>query len=104
MVEEANGEVRFECLKCGKVSRIERVEGIQPRCSSCGAGTGVVGDIGQGTFQDRLRRMSAERAEAGGDVSFECLRCGTVTRVPRVEVIRPGCAHCGSGDGVVLDG
>jgi transcription elongation factor Elf1 len=94
--------VRFECLRCGKVSRIERVEAVAPRCSSCGSGTGVLGDIGQGTLEERLRRRSAP-ASPHDDVNFECLRCGTLTLVRRMEANRPVCLHCGSKDGVVVD-
>jgi Zn finger protein HypA/HybF involved in hydrogenase expression len=97
-------DVRFECLRCGQVSRIERAEAIQPRCSNCGSGTGVLGDIGQGTVNDRLRRMNAPPRSGQDDVNFECLRCGTVTLVKRMEAVRPACLHCGSKDGVVVDG
>ena len=95
--------MRFECLRCGKVSRIERVESFQPRCSSCGAGTGVLGDIGQGTVEERLRRRNAVPGQDHDDVNFECLRCGTVTLVRKMEAARPACLHCGSRDGVVVD-
>ena len=101
-MEAARGDVQFECLRCGKVSRVERVRGIQPRCSTCGSHTGVLGDIGHGTVEDRLRRLSAAQSDTG-NVTFECLRCGTVTQVVRLEIVSPGCAHCGSGDGVVLE-
>ena len=100
---DRSGEARFECLRCGRVSRIERIEALQPRCSKCGSGTGVLGDIGQGSVQDRLRRQNAPQA-AQDDVNFECLRCGTVTLVRKMEIVRPGCVHCGSKDGVVVNG
>jgi Zn finger protein HypA/HybF involved in hydrogenase expression len=101
---DRSGEVRFECLRCGKVSRIERLEALQPRCSQCGSGTGVLGDIGQGTLEERLRRRSGPGGAHHDDINFECLRCGTVTLVRKMEVVRPGCVHCGSGDGVVVNG
>ena len=101
---DRSGEVRFECLRCGKVSRIERLEALQPRCSQCGSGTGVLGDIGQGTLEERLRRRSAPGGTDHDDINFECLRCGTVTLVRKMEVARPGCTHCGSRDGVVVNG
>ena len=101
---DRSGEVRFECLRCGKVSRVERIEALQPRCSQCGSGTGVLGDIGQGTVEDRLRRRNAPRSADYDNVNFDCLRCGTVTLVRKMEVVRPGCVHCGSRDGVVVNG
>jgi len=101
---DRSGDVRFECLRCGKISRIERIEALQPRCSQCGSGTGVLGDIGQGSIQDRLRRQDAPRAADYDNVNFECLRCGTVTLVRKMEVVRPGCLHCGARDGVVVNG
>ena len=99
---EQSGDVRFECLRCGKVSRIERVQSVAPRCSNCGSGTGVLGDIGQGTLEDRLRRRSERSGPVNDDVNFECLRCGTVTLVKNMEAVRPACLHCGSKDGVVV--
>jgi Zn finger protein HypA/HybF involved in hydrogenase expression len=101
---ERSGEVRFECLRCGKVSRIERMEPVQPRCSKCGSGTGVLGDIGQGSLEDRLRRRNSPHAAGHDDVNFECLRCGTVTLVRKMEEGRPACIHCHSRDGVVVNG
>lgn len=98
---EGGDGIRFECLRCGKVSRMERVETTQPRCASCGSGTGVVGDIGQGSRQDRLRR-SRPGASPHDGVNFECLRCGAVTPLGAMEAIRPACQHCGSKDGVVV--
>jgi DNA-directed RNA polymerase subunit RPC12/RpoP len=96
--------VRFECLRCGKVSRIERKEAVQPRCSNCGSGTGVLGDMGQGTAADRLRRASGSARPGHDGVNFECLRCGTVTLVREMEAAQPACLHCGSRDGVMVDG
>jgi len=101
---DGSEDARFECLRCGKVSRIERFKALQPRCSQCGSGTGVLGDIGQGTLEERLRRRSAPADAGHDDVNFECLRCGTVTLVRNMEVVRPGCAHCGSRDGVMVNG
>lgn len=100
---DSSGNVRFECLRCGKVSRIERVKTVAPRCSSCGSGTGVLGDIGQGTVEERLRRRNAPPERITDDVDFECLRCGTVTLVRKMEAVRPACLHCGSKDGVLVD-
>lgn len=94
--------MRFECLRCGKESRVEGVGAIQPRCASCGSGTGVLGDIGQGTRQAREGRRRSG-AQNNDDVNFECLRCGVVTPVKQMEVARPACAHCGSRDGVVVN-
>jgi DNA-directed RNA polymerase subunit RPC12/RpoP len=101
---DRSGDVRFECLRCGKISRIARIEAPPPRCSKCGSGTGVLGDIGQGTLQERLRRQNAPRGGDHDDVNFECLRCGTVTAVRKMEVVRPACLHCGSRDGVMVNG
>ena len=95
--------MRFECLRCGKVSRVDRMEAVQPRCSSCGSGSGVLGDIGQGTAADRMRRAGTPAHSGHDDVSFECLRCGTVTLVGKMQVMQPACIHCGSRDGVVVD-
>jgi Zn finger protein HypA/HybF involved in hydrogenase expression len=101
---DRSGDVRFECLRCGKVSQIERIEALQPRCAKCGSGTGVLGDIGQGSVQDRLRREGVTRDPGYDNVNFECLRCGTVTLVRKMAVVRPGCVHCGARDGVVVNG
>jgi Zn finger protein HypA/HybF involved in hydrogenase expression len=99
-----SGEIRFECLRCGRVSRVEPIEALRPRCSKCGSGTGVLGDIGQGTLEERLRRRNAPRGADEKDINFECLSCGTVTLVRKMEAARPGCVHCGSKDGVVVSG
>lgn len=77
---------------------------MEPRCARCGSGTGVLGDIGQGSREDRLRRKSPEAAAPDDDINFECLSCGEVTHVRRLKVMRPGCPHCGSRDGVVVNG
>jgi transcription elongation factor Elf1 len=100
---DRSGDVRFECLRCGNVSRIERSEAVQARCSSCGSGTGVLGDIGQGTIEERLRRRRSPSGPVHDDVNFECLRCGTVTLLKEMQVAQPACTHCGSKDGVVVD-
>ena len=100
---DRSGDVRFECLRCGSVSRIERMEAVRPRCSGCGSGTGVLGDIGQGSVRDRMRRANASPQAGYDNVNFECLRCGTVTHVKGMEVVQPACLHCGSKDGVVVD-
>ncbi len=79
------------------------METVQPECAKCGSRTGVLGDIGQGTRLARqLRSAAAKRPD--DDVQFECLRCGEVTQVRKMRVLRPGCQHCGSKDGVVVDG
>jgi Zn finger protein HypA/HybF involved in hydrogenase expression len=100
---DRSGEARFECLRCGKASGIARIEAPRPRCSVCGSGSGVLGDIGQGSAQDRLRRASAASPAVHDNVNFECLRCGTVTGVGKMDVLQPACLHCGSKDGVVVD-
>jgi len=101
---DGNGNVRFECLRCGKVSRIGRTEAFRPRCSSCGSGTGVLGDIGQGTLEERLRRRRAASESEADGANFECLSCGTITLLKKMETARPACTHCGSKDGVIVDG
>lgn len=80
------------------------MEPVQPRCSKCGSGTGVLGDIGQGSLEDRLRRRNSPQAAGHDDVNFECLRCGAVTLMSKMEDKRPACIHCGSRDGVVVSG
>jgi Zn finger protein HypA/HybF involved in hydrogenase expression len=98
-------EIRFECLRCGKISPMERAETVQPKCGRCGSGTGVVGDIGQGTRAARQQRRDGRApGSANMDIRFECLRCGEVTTTPRVVTARPQCLHCGSRDGVLVSG
>jgi DNA-directed RNA polymerase subunit RPC12/RpoP len=95
-------EVRFECLRCGKISPIERVKFMQPRCGRCGSGTGVLGDIGQGTKSSRSERnYSSDRATA--DTRFECLRCGEITTIKEIVAPHPICLHCGSKAGVMVE-
>jgi DNA-directed RNA polymerase subunit RPC12/RpoP len=94
--------IRFECLRCGRVSEVELqpVQPLQPKCARCGSGTGVLGDIGQGTPEERKRRQAAEGGAEG--INFECLHCGTVTEIRQKELTRPECPHCGSRSGVVV--
>jgi Zn finger protein HypA/HybF involved in hydrogenase expression len=96
-------EVRFECLRCGKVSPIEGVKSIQPRCARCGSGTGVLGDIGQGTASSRRQRDYGSATKPGDPTRFECLRCGEVTTVRKITV-QSRCPHCGAKDGVIVEG
>jgi Zn finger protein HypA/HybF involved in hydrogenase expression len=96
-------EIRFECLRCGKVSPVERIRSVQPKCARCGSGTGVLGDVGQGTAAARARRGIRNDRNEARDSQFECLRCGEVTVVENV-VMRPNCQYCGSRDGVVVEG
>lgn len=101
MSADRDKEVRFECLRCGKISPIERVKFTQPRCGRCGSGTGILGDIGQGTRAARVDRAGARGAM---DTRFECLRCGEITSVKDAIAPRPACQHCGSKAGVVVEG
>jgi transcription elongation factor Elf1 len=103
MSADRDKETRFECLRCGKVSPIERVESVQPKCGRCGSGTGVVGDIGQGSRASRQQRGYGSEPR-GADTQFECLRCGEITAIQRVVTALPQCLHCGSRDGVVIAG
>jgi Zn finger protein HypA/HybF involved in hydrogenase expression len=97
-------EVRFECLRCGKISPIERVKFMQPRCGRCGSGTGVLGDIGQGTPTSRGARGYGAGGKGKTDTWFECLRCGEITTIGGIIAPRPNCLHCGSKAGVVVEG
>jgi hypothetical protein len=97
------GEVRFECLRCGKASKVERIQTVQPRCAACGGRTGVLGDIGQGTLTSRLRRNFSIGTEHDSDITFECLGCGETSRVEKVYVLRPGCLHCGAVSGLLVE-
>jgi DNA-directed RNA polymerase subunit RPC12/RpoP len=76
---------------------------MQPRCASCGSGTGVLGDIGQGTAEERMRRRASPGADSSREFIFECLRCGVTTDIRQAER-RPECGHCGSRSGVVVHG
>jgi Zn finger protein HypA/HybF involved in hydrogenase expression len=93
--------IQFECLRCGRVSHVE-LESVDPSCSRCGSGTGVLGDIGQGTPEERLRRRAGAEGGAAG-VNFECLQCGAVTEIRQQDLRRPECPHCGSRSGVVVN-
>ena len=97
------GEVRFECLRCGKASKVERIPTVHARCGACGGRTGVLGDIGQGTLTSRLRRNFNIGVEQAGDVTFECLTCGETTKVERIYVLQPKCLHCGAVSGLLVD-
>ena len=103
MSADRDREVRFECLRCGKISPIERVNFVQPRCARCGSGTGVLGDIGQGTRASRSERGYVAGAGTAA-TRFECLRCGEITSVHEAVAPRPACHHCGSKAGVIVEG
>jgi Zn finger protein HypA/HybF involved in hydrogenase expression len=96
--------VRFECLGCGKDSKVERLQTIQPRCGKCGSVTGVIGDIGQGTLTARLRRNFRIGGDYDGEIKFECLTCGETTDVEKVIVLQPKCLHCGAVSGLLVEG
>ena len=104
MALDDGGEVRFECLRCGKASSVEKLQTIQPRCGKCGARTGVLGDIGQGSLTARLRRNFRIGADYDGDINFECLECGETTTVEKITVLRPRCLHCGAVSGLLVEG
>jgi len=99
-----DGDVRFESLRCGKASKVEPVQTVQPRCGACGARTGVLGDIGQGTLTSRLRRNFSIGTGHAGDIDFECLSCGETTRVEKIYVLKPECLHCGATSGLLVEG
>jgi len=101
---EPRGEIRFECLHCGKASILEVLRRAQPKCARCGSMTGVLGDIGQGTAAARHERSTT--GQAGGpaaSVEFQCLSCGHATLLPKVDTPPPKCAHCGALSGVLTD-
>lgn len=77
---------------------------MEPRCGRCGSGTGVLGDIGQGTRASRGERGYGSGAKGEPDTRFECLRCGEVTTIKEMVAPRPHCQHCGSKAGVVVEG
>jgi Zn finger protein HypA/HybF involved in hydrogenase expression len=101
---EPRGEIRFECLHCGKTSILDILRKAQPKCARCGSMTGVLGDIGQGTAAARRERSSTgaagDRAES---VEFQCLSCGHATLLAKVDAPPPQCAHCGALSGVLTD-
>ena len=101
---DSTGEVRFECLRCGKASKVQALQTVRPRCGKCGARTGVLGDIGQGTLTSRLRRNFNITADHAGDIDFECLACGETTKVEKVTVLEPKCLHCGAVSGLLVEG
>lgn len=103
MALDFGGEVRFECLTCGKASKVEKLQTIRPRCGKCGSGTGIIGDIGQGTLTARLRRNFRIGGDYGGDINFECLTCGDVTAVEKVYVLQPKCLHCSAVSGLLVE-
>ena len=41
--------------------------------------------------------------DAGGEVRFECLRCGKASKVERIETVQPRCGACGGRTGVLGD-
>jgi Zn finger protein HypA/HybF involved in hydrogenase expression len=99
-----DGEIRFECLRCGKASKVEQLQTIQPRCGKCGAGTGVLGDIGQGSLTSRLRRGFRIGGDYPDDIKFECLTCGETTPVEKIYVLQPKCLYCGALSGLLVEG
>jgi transcription elongation factor Elf1 len=96
-------EIRFECLRCGRASKVEKLLTIRPRCGKCGGGTGVLGDIGQGTLTSRLRRNFNLGGDYGGDINFECLTCGETTVVEKTYVLQPKCQYCGAVSGLLVE-
>jgi Zn finger protein HypA/HybF involved in hydrogenase expression len=100
---ESAGEARFECLRCGKASKVERIQTLRPQCGKCGSRTGVLGDIGQGTLTSRLRRSFNIGGDYAGDVPFECLSCGETTTVEKIDVLQPRCLHCGAVSGLLVE-
>jgi len=101
---DSGSEIRFECLRCGKASKVEQLHTVRPRCGKCGSATGVLGDIGQGTLTSRLRRNFNLGADPAGDVDFECLACGETTKLEKVTVLQPRCLHCGAVSGLLVEG
>jgi Zn finger protein HypA/HybF involved in hydrogenase expression len=99
-----SGEMRFECLRCGKASEVEKLRTIRPRCGKCGSSTGILGDIGQGTLTSRLRRNFHIGVDHADDIDFECLSCGETTKVEKVLVLQPKCLHCGAISGLLVEG
>lgn len=75
----------------------------RPRCANCGAATGVLGDIGQGTLTARLRRNFTLGGEFAGEIPFECLRCGETTILEKIRVLQPKCPHCGAVSGLIVE-
>jgi hypothetical protein len=41
--------------------------------------------------------------DSGGEIRFECLRCGKASKVEKVQTIRPRCGKCGGRTGVLGD-
>ncbi len=104
MGPDVDGEIRFECLRCGKASTVEKLQTLQPRCGKCGARTGVLGDIGQGSLTARLRRNFHIGTDHDGDINFECLECGESTTMEKIYVLQPRCLHCGAMSGLLVEG
>jgi len=73
---------------------------IEPTCTRCGSGTGVLGNIGQGPKNTRPNEQ--ESAQADQTMRFQCLTCGDVSTA-RVVTFRPECQYCGSKSGVLVD-
>ena len=103
MAIELPKSISFECLHCGKASKVEKLQTLQPRCGKCGSGTGVIGDIGEGTLTSRLRRNFRIGGEYGKDPSFECLTCGESTKLETIYVLRPECSYCGAKSGLLVE-
>ena len=104
MSSDSKGDIRFECLRCGKTSILENLHARQPKCARCGSGSGVLGDIGQGSPQARRQRASkAEESRPNTAVGFDCLTCGHTTMVTVNNDPIPQCVHCGSLSGILVE-
>ena len=104
MSSDSQGDLVFECLHCGKTSILENLHAKQPRCARCGSGSGVLGDIGQGTPEARRARAREAGQKAKElPINFECLSCGHSSEVTEADVPVPQCLHCGSYSGIIID-
>ena len=74
---------------------------VRATCVRCGSGTGVLGDIGQGTEEARRNRGYVAGGDRGEELEFECLVCGAKTGFMTRQV-RPECLYCGCKDGVLI--
>ena len=41
--------------------------------------------------------------DSGGEIRFECLRCGKASKVEKLQTIQPRCGKCGGRTGVLGD-
>ena len=104
MSSDSKGDVVFECLRCGKTSILENSHVKQPKCARCGSGSGVLGDIGQGSPQARRERAAkADEVRPNAPVEFDCLTCGHMTMVTVSSEPVPQCVHCGSLSGILIE-